>query len=348
MARFRIGYIDRPMHEAFLEEPAKAAEVELLRLSLSDGDDRIRDGLATCDAYYVQAARDELPPAWHVTPALLATLPRLLVAASYGAGYDTIDVPACTAAGVAAVNQAGGNAEGVAEHAVGMMLSLLKRMPEAGIAIRQGRAQDRNPLMGRELHGRTVGVIGLGHTGGRVAEIVRLAFACRVLACDPFLTAEECARRGAEKVELDALLAASDVVSVHCPLDDTTRGMLGAAAFARMRQGAIVVTTARGGIHDEAALTEALFGGHLGGAGLDVWAPEPPATGHRLLAHPAVIATPHTAGVTHESRARIARMGAQAFLAVARGEVPPRLLNPAVADRLRQRLAARRASGGAA
>lgn len=328
--RFRVGYLDRPMHQSFLDTASATPELEVIRLSLADGAESIRAGLASCQGYYVQAARDELPLAWHATPALLASLPGLLVVSSYGAGYDTVDVPACTAAGVAVLNQAGGNAEGVAEHAVGMMLTLLKRMPEAQQAMRAGGAADRGAFMGRELAGRTVGLIGLGHVGRRVAEILRLAFGCQVLACDPYLSAADCAARGATKVELPALLAASDIVSVHCPLEAETRGLIGAEAFAAMRPGAIFVTTARGHIHDEAALLAALQSGHIAGAGLDVWEREPPPADHPLLAHPRVVSTPHTAGVTQESRARVGRFAAEGFIAAARGEALPRLVNPEV------------------
>ncbi|MDP3414390.1 D-isomer specific 2-hydroxyacid dehydrogenase family protein [Falsiroseomonas sp.] len=339
--RFRVGYLDRPMHHSFLDAMATAPELEVVRLTLADGADRILAGLAECQGYYVQAARDELPLAWHVTPALLAALPRLRAVSSYGAGYDTIDVPACTAAGIAVLNQAGGNAEGVAEHAVGMMLTLLKRMPEAAHAMRAGGAADRGAFMGRELAGRTVGLVGLGHVGRRVAEVLRLAFGCRVLACDPYLSATDCDARGATKVELPELLAAADIVSVHCPLEAATRGLFGAESFATMRPGAIFVTTARGHIHDEAALLAALRSGHIAGAGLDVWEQEPPPADHPLLTHPCVVATPHTAGVTQESRARVGRFAAEGFIAAARGEALPRLVNPEVLPAYRQRWAQR-------
>lgn len=328
--RFRIGYLDQPMNQSFLDTAAAAPELEIIRLALADGEARVRAGLATCQGYYVQAARDELPLAWHATPALLASLPGLLVVSSYGAGHDTIDVPACTAAGIAVLNQAGGNAEGVAEHAVGMMLTLLKRMPEAAQAMRAGGAALRGAFLGRELAGRTVGLIGLGHVGRRVTEILCVAFGCRVLACDPYVSAAECTARGATKTELPALLGASDIVSVHCPLEAETRGLIGAAAFAQMRPGAIFITTARGHIHDEAALLTALQSGHIAGAGLDVWEREPPPADHPLLAHPRVVATPHIAGVTQESRARVGRFAAEGFIAAVRGEALPRLVNPEV------------------
>ena len=155
-------------------------------------------------------------------------------------------------------------------------------------------------------------------------------FGCRVLATDPNLSVEECKARGAHKVEFDTLLAESEIVTVHCPLLNSTRGMFADAAFAAMQDGAIFVSTARGFIHDESALDRALESGHLAGAGLDVWAPEPPAAEHPLLERTNVLVSPHTAGVTHESRARVARMAAESFIDVANGRLPPRLVNAEV------------------
>ena len=334
--RFRVGYLDRPMHEAF--ERTAGADPALLveRIALDQPHEAVLSALGRCHGYYVAASRDELPQPFHLTPALLARMPHLLIAVSYGAGYDTIDVAACTRAGVAVVNQAGGNAEGVAQHTLGMMLALLKRIPETHAALRAGSVGSRDAFMGRELIGRTIGIVGLGHIGTRVARILA-AFQCRVLAYDPYLDAATCRARGAEKAELAPLLAAADIVTLHCPLTGETRGMIGGAAFSAMRAGAIFISTARGGIHDEAALHEALASGHLAGAGLDVWQKEPPAADHPLLSHPAVIASIHTAGVTHESRERVGRMAAEAFIEAAAGRALPRLLNPEVLARYRER-----------
>jgi len=336
---FRIACLGRPMHEAFERVAAAQPRLSIERLALDLPHEAISAALQRCHGYYVSASRDELPAPFHVTASLLERMPGLLLAVSMGAGYDTIDVDACTRAGVAVVNQAGGNAEGVAEHAIAMILALLKRIPESGAALRAGTVKRREAFMGRELAGRTVGVVGLGHTGARTPRYLH-AFECRVLAYDPYLDAATCQARGAEKAELAELLRESDVVSVHCPLTRETRGMLGAAAFAALRPGAIFVSTARGGIHDEAALHQALVEGRLAGAGLDVWAKEPPPPGHPLLSHPAVIASVHTAGVTHESRERVARMAAEAFVEAAAGRVPPRLLNPEVLARYRERFSA--------
>jgi D-3-phosphoglycerate dehydrogenase len=142
-------------------------------------------------------------------------------------------------------------------------------------------------------------------------------------------------------VALDELIASSDIVSLHCPRNATTLGMFGAAQFARMKKGSYFVTTARGGIHDERALAEALKSGHLAGAGMDVWEPEPPALDNPLLALPNTIASFHTAGVTHEARRNIATQGSDQIVRTLRGERPARLVNPKVWDAFRARWASR-------
>lgn len=341
--KFRVGYLERPAHPAFLEAMKAAPECEVVCLRLADGEAAVLDQLAACDGYYVRASRDELPVGLHVTEAFLARMPRLKVAATYGAGYDTVDVPACSRAGVAVCNQAGGNAEAVAEHAIGFMLALLKRMPECEAAIAGGTAADRSALIGRELHGRTVGIVGLGHVGTRCARYLR-GFDCEVLAYDPYLDAATIAERGGEKADLEDLLARSDILTLHCPLTEETRGMIGSAEMARMPEGALLVTTARGGIHDEDAVLEALNSGRLAGAGLDVWQKEPPAPDHPLCRHPTVIVSNHAAGVTVESRTRVSRMAAEVFSEAGAGRVPPRMLNRDIAATVADRLAEARAS----
>jgi len=335
-ARFRVGYVGWVPHPAFLETAAQDLALEIVHIPMSDPGSMIQ-ALSSCHGYYVMASRDELPKPLHVHAELLAKLPNLLVAASTGAGYDTCDPRACTQAGVLLMNQAGGNAQGVAEHAVGMMLACLKRMPEAHAAMRAGRAQDRDALIGRNIQGMTIGLVGCGHVGRRTAEILQKAFGCRIVACDPYVEVAALAALGIEKLPLELLLIEADVVSVHCPLTEETRGLFGADAFAAMKPGVVFVTTARGSIHDEAALLDALNSGQVASAGLDVWAQEPPPPDHPLLAHPAVIASQHTAGVTRQSRENITRIAAEAFSAIAAGRTPPRVINPDVLPRWRER-----------
>ena len=160
-----------------------------------------------------------------------------------------------------------------------------------------------------------------------------------MIATDPFLSPEEIARRGARAVSFQELLAQSDFVSLHCPRDASTLKMMNADTFARMKKGAIFITTARGGIHDEAALVHALRSGHLAGAGIDVWDQEPPPLDHPLLAMDNVFATFHVAGVTHECRRNVAAISAEQIAGVLRGERPPRLVNPEVWPAFEQRRA---------
>lgn len=337
-ARFRIGYLIKVPHQTFLDTAAKDPALEVVRMTLDDGVEAAIKVLETCQGYYVRASRDELPKPMHVHDELLARLPNLLMAGSQGAGYDTIEPGACTRAGVLLVNQAGGNAEAVAEHAVGMMLSLLKRFGECHVAMREGRAQRREEFMGRNLYGKTVGLVGIGNVGTRTAAILNAAFHCRVLAYDPYVDAATVADRGAEKVDdLAAMLAQCDIVSLHCPLTPESRAMMAANAFGAMKPGSVLVTTARGSIHDEMALVAALKSGHVAAAGLDVWEQEPPPADHPLLSMPNVICTQHTAGVTHESRSMITRIAAEAFSAFAAGRFPPRIINPAVKARVAER-----------
>jgi D-3-phosphoglycerate dehydrogenase / 2-oxoglutarate reductase len=185
--------------------------------------------------------------------------------------------------------------------------------------------------MGDDVLGRTIGIVGLGNVGSRVAELCRGLFRMRVLAYDPYLTAEQLHARGAEKVAvLDDLLREADYVSINCPHTKETCGMMGAAQFALMKPSAYFITTARGGIHDEAALAEALAAKQIAGAGLDVWEDEPPPSEHPLLKFDNVLASPHTAGITRQSRYNIAKIAAEQMIDILDGRRPPRLLNPEV------------------
>ena len=228
------------------------------------------------------------------------------------------------------VNQSGGNANSVAEHALGMLLTLSKRIIEADRALRRDRNVNRNALVGNEAQGKTIGIVGLGNVGRRIAELCRGLLRMNVLAYDPYLSASEMASRGGEKVELDDLLRRSDYVSISCPLTKDNRGMIGAREFKLMQPHAFFITTARGFIHDEAALLEALREKRIAGAGLDVWSKEPPPPEHPLLQFDNVLASPHTAGVTKEARENMGRIAAEQILDAFDGKRPPRIINPEV------------------
>ena len=324
----RVFYVKYLAHPVYAETLAARPDVRLDKLENETPEQAFAPILASAHAYQVGAARDELAPHFHVHAALLKRAPNLLIVSSNGAGYDPVDVEACTAAGVLVVNQSGGNAHSVAEHALGMLLTLSKRILEADRALRRDPNVNRNALIGTEAQGKTIGIVGLGNVGRRIAELCKGLLGMKVLAYDPYLTAAEMAARGGEKVELDDVLRRSDYVSINCPLTRESRGMIGAREFALMQPHAFFITTARGFIHDEAALFDALRDKRIAGAGLDVWAREPPPPDHPLLQFDNVLASPHTAGVTREARANMGRIAAEQMLDTLDGKRPPRLINP--------------------
>ncbi|HWE78140.1 MAG TPA: hydroxyacid dehydrogenase [Pseudolabrys sp.] len=322
VVRFNFPY-DPIMDERFAREP----DIALRTCDRDAADGDIRAELAEAHVYLISSAKDELPRQWFATTDLLARCPKLLCISTSGAGYDTVDVDACTKAGVIVVNQAGMNAGAVAEHTLGMILSLSKRIGESDHRLRRERGFAREEVMGRDIADKVLGIIGIGHVGKRVARLAE-AFGMTVLAYDPYVSGDEIVARGARPVALDDLLAQADFVSVHCPRTAETLGMIGERAFGRMKRGAMLVTTARGGIVDEAALFAALMSGRLGGAGVDVWDREPPPLDHPLLTLDNVIASFHTAGVTVEARRNMAAQAAEQIVGLLQGGRPPRLVNP--------------------
>ncbi|MCP3418824.1 hydroxyacid dehydrogenase [Bradyrhizobium brasilense] len=326
----RVFYVKYLAHEIYVDILKKRPDVRLDRLENETPEATFAPVLADAHAYQIGAARDELAPHFHAHAELLKRAPNLLIVSSNGAGFDPVDVDACTAAGVLVVNQSGGNANSVAEHALGMMLTLSKRIIQSDRRLRREANVNRNDLIGNELKEKTVGIIGLGNVGRRIAELCRGLLHMKVIAYDPYLTADEMAKRGGEKVELDDLLRRADFVSISCPLDKNSRGMIGARQFALMQPHAYFVTTARGFIHDEKALEEALRDKRIAGAGLDVWDKEPPPPDHPLLQFDNVLASPHTAGVTREARINMGRIAAEQILDALDGKRPPRIINPEV------------------
>src|ERR1700684_2251188 len=292
----RVFYVKYLPNEIYVDMLRARPDVRLDRLENDSAEKISAPILAAAHAYQVGAARDELAVHFHVDADLLRRAPNLLIVSSNGAGYDPVDVEACTAAGVVVVNQSGGNAHSVAEHALGMLLTLSKRIIQADRALRRAANVDRNALMGTEVGGKTIGIVGLGNVGRRIAALCRGLLGMNVLAYDPYLSATEMAERGGEKVTLEELLRRSDFVSISCPLTKDNSGMIGAREFASMQKHAYFITTARGFIHDEVALEQALRDKRIAGAGLDVWAKEPPPPDHPLLQFDEVLARPQHAG----------------------------------------------------
>jgi D-3-phosphoglycerate dehydrogenase / 2-oxoglutarate reductase len=337
----RVFYANNVSAPVYLEILAKRPDIHVDRVTNDTPDEVAEPILAQAHAYQIGSSRQELVMKLQGYTPLLNRCPNLLVLSTNGAGFDTVNLEDATAAGVAVVNQAGGNKEGVAEHVMAMMLTLSKRIVMSDNAMRGGVPYKRMDFIGDDVQGRTIGIVGIGHVGSRVAELCRGLFQMRVIAYDPYLTAEQIAAKGAEKAAtLEDLLRVADYVSINCPHTAETRGMMGAAQFAMLQPHAYFITTARGGIHDEAALAAALTAKQLAGAGLDVWEDEPPSSDHPLLRFDNVVVSPHSAGITRQSRHNIAKIAAEQMLDILDGKKPPRLLNPEVWPVYRERFAA--------
>lgn len=227
---------------------------------------------------------------------------RLVVIGRAGVGTDNIDLVAASAAGIAIVNAPNANTIAAAEHTLGLMFALARRIPEADASVRRGEWR-RSDFNGTELNGRTLGIVGLGRIGLAVADRAR-ALGMRILGADPFVSGDAAAARGVTLLDVDELIASSDIVTLHVPLNDRTRGLVDARALRRLRPGALLVNVARGGLIDEAAVAAALRSGHLGGAAIDVYSSEPP-VGSPLLGTPNTVLTPHLGASTREAQDRV-------------------------------------------
>jgi D-3-phosphoglycerate dehydrogenase / 2-oxoglutarate reductase len=317
-----------------------AAEIDVVRLDLSAPAEQSWELMESAHGYQVATRTDVASVAdgsqWLAGPALVKRCEHLLAVCSAGAGYDVIDVDACTRAGIAVCNNSGPGAEAVAEHALGFMLDLAKKITVADRVLRGGQLGDRLALRGTQLLGKTLGVIGLGAIGSRLVELCA-PFGMEVIVFDPYLDAVAAGARGVQRVALDELLERSDFVQVTCPLTAETTGLIGADQFAAMKPTAFFITTARGPVHDEAALLDALVSGRIAGAGLDVFHEEPPRPDNPLLHLDNVVATPHTAGITAEATRDIAVATATQWQVIFDGRMPPRLLNPDVWPRYCER-----------
>jgi D-3-phosphoglycerate dehydrogenase len=225
------------------------------------------------------------------------------VIARVGVGYDAVDVAGCTAHGILLMTSGTANSVTVAEHAMSLMLELARCTARYDAMVREGNWEKRMASLRLDLGGRTVLVVGFGRIGSRIAARLR-AMEMQVLVADPYVDAGRIRAAGCEPLTLAAGLPRADFVTVHCPKNAETTGLLGTAELAAMKRGAFVVNTARGGIVDEAALYAALASGHLAGAGLDVFVEEPVPTDHPLLQLPNVIVGPHIAGNSVEARER--------------------------------------------
>jgi D-3-phosphoglycerate dehydrogenase len=286
-------------------DPISERGVDLLRAT---GWEIIRPTKETLDAELPTADALIVRSATRVTSAVLERSPKLRVVGRAGVGVDNVDLDAATRRGVLVMNTPGGNAPSVAEHTLALMLSLARKIPALNAAMHAGR-WEKSKGQGTELRGKTLGLIGLGRVGAEVARRAR-SLEMRVLACDPFLTENAAREAGVVLVQLDQLLAESDFLSLHTALVPETERIINAANLAKTKRGAYLVNTARGELVDETALADALRSGQLGGAGLDVFAVEPPKDSP-LIGLANLVATPHVAGSTAEAQEEVGTLIAQ-------------------------------------
>jgi D-3-phosphoglycerate dehydrogenase len=288
----------------------------------------VRTEAALIDA--LQGVSASLASVEPYTAAVLAETPDLRVISRLGVGYDAIDVDAATEHGIVVCTTPGTNQHAVADLALGLILACLRQIV---VAAEQMRAGNWTPQpVGHELRAVTVGVVGTGLIGREVIKRLH-GFAPRIVAYDVVESREMVERFGVEYVSFDELLRQSDVITLHAPLLPETRGLIDAAALARMKSTAYLVNTARGPLVDEAAIAQALSAGQIAGAALDVFEREPLPAASPLRQAPNLILTPHIAGVTHQSRTAMAAMAVDNVARVLRGEAPVSCVNPAVLSR---------------
>ena len=239
-----------------------------------------------------------------VTKKVIEAADRLRVIGRAGIGVDNVDVGAASKRGIVVMNTPTGNAVTTAEHAIALLMSLARKIPQATASMKAGK-WEKSKLQGRELAGKTLGILGLGNIGRIVADRAK-GLRMNVIAFDPVLSADRAAQLGVELVPLEDLFRRADAITAHTPLTAETRGVVNDETIAKMKKGVLLVNCSRGGVYDEAALVRGLESGHLGGVALDVFVEEPVLAGHALVAHPNAIVTPHLGASTDEAQERVA------------------------------------------
>ena len=268
----------------------------------------VRLGLSKAELYEAIGAYDAIitRSGTQVDAELLSHATNLKMVARAGVGIDNVDVAAASEKGIIVVNAPFGNTNSAAEHTMAILLSLCRNVPEANSSLKAGEWQ-RAPFTGHELKHRTLGVIGLGKVGGRVARRAR-SFEMDVVVYDPYISEKRATDFGTRLVDLDELVQIADVITVHTPLNDETRNLITAEHFAKMKEGVLIVNCARGGIINEKVMLDALNSGKVAGAAFDVWSEEPPQDPvvKQLIAHPRMIVTPHLGANTFEAQTNVA------------------------------------------
>jgi D-3-phosphoglycerate dehydrogenase len=267
----------------------------------------------------------------HVTEETVAGLDDLKLVSAFGAGLDHIDIEACTNHGVAVVNAPQPVRRAVAQSTLGMLITCASNSIEYNNHIRERGFKGRIPKMGHTLYGKTLGTIGMGMIGSKVVELLQ-PFDVDIITHDPYLPDERADELDVELVDLDTLLEDSDFISMHCPLTDETRGMLGTEEFKQMKESAFLVNTTRGGLYPDEELAEAIEKGWIAGAAIDVFEDEPNVEGNPLLELEDCLMTPHISGVLIETMTDQGNLVSEAVLSRLHGDVPHNLINPDVYD----------------
>jgi len=293
MARVLISDSLSPAAIAIFKE--RGVEVDF-QPNLGKDKDKLLEIIGNYDGLAIRSATK-------VTAAILAAAKNLKVIGRAGIGVDNVDIPAATARGVIVMNTPFGNSITTAEHAIAMMFALARQIPAADLSTQAGK-WEKNRFMGVEMTGKVLGIIGCGNIGSIVANRA-IGLHMRVIAFDPFLSADRALDLGVEKVELADLLARADIITLHTPMTAQTKNILSAENLAKTKKGVRIVNCARGGLVDEAALRAALDSGHVAGAAFDVFVEEP-ATANPLFGHPNVICTPHLGAATTEAQENVA------------------------------------------
>lgn len=291
------------MPRVLISDELSSAAIDIFKARGLEVD--FKPGLAKADLLAIIGAYDGLAvrSATKADKEVIAAGARLKVIGRAGIGVDNIDIPAATAKGVVVMNTPYGNSITTAEHAIALMFAAARQLAAADASTQAGK-WEKNRFLGAELFAKTLGIIGCGNIGAIVADRA-LGLKMKVIAYDPYLTAERAIELGVEKVELDGLLARADVISLHTPLTDKTRNILSADALARTKRGVIIVNAARGGLLDEAALRAGLESGQISAAGIDVFTTEP-AKDNVLFGAPNLVATPHLGASTSEAQENVA------------------------------------------
>lgn len=305
----RLVYVTQPIHEDAMEFLRGAADVVE---GFGPEAREIESVLPEADAVLVRTTP--------MTAEMIGRAKSLRVVARHGVGFDNIAVYAATRRGIPVLITPRANLRSVAEQVFALALAVGRNTLRSDRLVRDGRFADRDRMVGRELFGACLGVIGFGRIGKEVTRIATSGFGMRVLAHDPYLPEEELRAGGAEPAEsLDDLLGVCEVVTVHVPSNPETRGLIGVGELARMRPDSILIQTSRGGVVDEGALVAALRDGHLAGAGVDVFEEEPPPRDHPYFSIDRVVLTPHTAAHTRQALRRMADAAARGIVDVLDG-----------------------------